>query len=167
MYVCEDKSKRKALLHFYTINTFWLMREITSVPRQRPLSGLWSKVGATAIKSCQRSLVDGLMWNSLLFKSMIKFHSIDKFIGKWSIVIVEAPTWMWKHLDRVPAWLWEVFQKQVGWGTWLETPKYFMLAKAFGVDHPKVAFWKLVKLVAQTVQHPTLFDKTTWSYGTS
>ena len=23
------------------------------------------------------------------------------------------------YLDRVPAWLWEVFQKQVGWGTWL------------------------------------------------
>ena len=92
-------------------------------PDKRPLSGLWSKVGATAIKSCQRSLVDGLMWNSLLFKSMIKFHSIDKFIGKWSIVIVEAPTWMWKHLDRVPAWLWEVFQKQVGWGTWLPCPR--------------------------------------------
>ena len=30
MYVCEDKSEGKALLHFYTINTFWLKREITS-----------------------------------------------------------------------------------------------------------------------------------------
>ena len=50
MYVCEDKEQSKALLHFYTINTFWLKREITSVPRQRPLSGLWSKFGVTAIK---------------------------------------------------------------------------------------------------------------------
>ena len=108
-------------------------------PDKRPLSGLWSKVGATAIKSCQRSLVDGLMWNSLLFKSMIKFHSIDKFIGKWSIVIVEAPTWMWKHLDRVLAWLWEVSQKQVGWGTWLVTPQQSDLK----ISDPTITSWNL------------------------
>ena len=29
MYVCEDKSGGKALLHFYTINTFCLEQEIT------------------------------------------------------------------------------------------------------------------------------------------
>ena len=32
MYVCEDKEQSKALLHFYTINTFCLERE-SNTPR--------------------------------------------------------------------------------------------------------------------------------------